>query len=94
MRNVTDKTALGVTVKVVLSDEAGKELAQGDATVSSTALPPGQNASFHASFPGIFAYAKIEFKVAGNLVLTSRPDGAAQEETQAGEDDGQEPPPG
>jgi hypothetical protein len=71
VRNVTDKTALGVTVDVVLSDEAGKELGHGPATLSSTALPPGQSATFHTSFPGVFAYSKVEFKTGGQLVEVS-----------------------
>lgn len=91
VRNVTDKAALSISVDVVLSDEAGKELGRNAATVSTTALPPGQSASFHASFPGIFSYGKVEFKVGGQLVLTSRPGATAPEEAQAA---GEAPPPG
>ncbi len=87
VRNVTDKTALGVSVEVVLSDQDGKELGHESATLSSTALPAGQSASFHASFPGVFAYSKVEFKTAGQLVEVS---GAKNEAN--GEGNGTSPP--
>lgn len=82
VRNLTDHTALGVTVTVVLLDEAGEEAASADALVTASSLPPGSTAGFRASFPGVFRYAGVQFRAAADLVLS-----------QDGQRDEGEPPP-
>lgn len=71
VRNVTDRMALGVAVNVVLFDERGEEAQSANAVLTSPALPPGQAAGFRASFPGVYQYARAEFRTSGDLVLTS-----------------------
>lgn len=70
VRNVTENTALGVEVSVILFDQEGEEIAQGDALLTSSALPPGQTAGFRASFPGVFHYARVDLEASGRMVLS------------------------
>lgn len=70
VRNVTENTALGVEVSVILFDQEGEEIVQGDALLTSSALPPGQSAGFRASFPGVFHYARVDLEASGRMVLS------------------------
>jgi hypothetical protein len=70
VRNLTDQTALGISVTVVLLDEAGEEVASADALLTASALPPGRTAGFRASFPGRFHFAGVDFRARGELVLS------------------------
>jgi hypothetical protein len=72
VRNLTDQTALGISVTVVLLDEAGEEVASAEALLTASALPPGRTAGFRASFPGRFHFAGVEFRARGELVLSDR----------------------
>lgn len=82
VRNLTDHTALGVTVTVVLLDEAGEEAETAEALLTTTSLPPGRTAGFRASFPGIYRYAGVEFRARGELVLSDRDSEEPQAEPQ------------
>lgn len=83
VRNVTENTALGVEVTVILFDQEGEEITQGDALLTSSALPPGQTAGFRASFPGVFHYARVDLEASGQMVLSG---------DQPGTEEAEEPP--
>jgi hypothetical protein len=90
VRNITDRMALGVAVDVVLFDERGEETRSAGAVLTTLALPPGQAAGFRASFPGVYQYARAEFRTRGNLVLTD--ESARGSGAQGTESRDEEPP--
>ena len=73
VRNQSQDTAVGLSVTAVLLDEQGEEAATADGVVTSSALPPGRSAGFRVSFPGVFHYIRVEFRVAGRLLRTAPP---------------------
>jgi hypothetical protein len=70
VRNLTDQTALGISVTVALLDETGEEVASAEALLTASALPPGRTAGFRASVPGRFHFAGVDFRARGELVLS------------------------
>lgn len=68
VRNASESSAVGVGVTATLFDETGEAMATAQAELSSGALPPGQSATFRASFPGVFVYARAELTASGQLI--------------------------
>lgn len=68
--NRSESTAIGVGVTAILFDREGEEIARAPATLTATALPGGQSASFRVEFPEVFDYGRAEFQVAGQLLRT------------------------
>lgn len=89
VRNVTERTALGIEVEVVLYDREGEVLATAQALLTTTALPPRESARFRASFPQVYDYGRVEFRSSGALV-DRRP---SAEPTGADGSEPAEPPP-
>lgn len=75
IRNPTDHMAVGVTVTVTVYDAEDEELASTTAVLSSDTVPPRKNGAFRASFPGVFYYARADFDVSADLLLSDRPEG-------------------
>lgn len=71
VRNVTERTALGVQVEVTLYDETGESIARTQAALTTTALPARASARFRASFPAVFHYTRVDFRTTGTLVESS-----------------------
>lgn len=71
IRNVTERTALGVQVEVSLYDEAGETIATTRAALTTTALPGRASARFRASFPDVYHYRRVDFRTTGTLVESS-----------------------
>ena len=71
IRNVTERTALGVLVEVTLFDEADEAIASTRAALTTSALPPRASARFRASFPDVYHYVRVEFRTTGTLVESS-----------------------
>lgn len=74
VRNPTDHVAVGVTVTVTLYDSEDEEIASTVATLTGDTLPPRKNGGFRASFPGVYYYARADFDVSADLLLTERPE--------------------
>lgn len=70
VRNTAAHAVVGIRVKAVLYDVEGQPAATADAVVSTRALPPGQQTNFRATFPGRYAYDRVEFTAEGQLVLS------------------------
>lgn len=70
VRNVSEHAALGVEVLVTVYDENGEEIQSRNAVLTSSGLPAGQAAGFRASFPGVYHYARVEFRASGQLTLS------------------------
>jgi hypothetical protein len=87
VRNITEHTALGLGVEVILYDAEGETIAAVPALLTTTALPPLESARFRASFPQVYHYTRIEFRSTGTLVDS----GAGAEESPADAAPGTEP---
>ena len=72
--NQSQDSAVGIAVTAALFDEEGVETASTEGVITSSALPPGRSAGFRASFPGVFHYVRVEFRVSGRLLRTAAPD--------------------
>ena len=55
-------TATGITLAVVLVDEAGNPVGTGQAVLTSNVLPPGQQSGFRAEFPSVFTFSNLKFE--------------------------------
>ncbi|HKV11175.1 MAG TPA: FxLYD domain-containing protein [Thermoanaerobaculia bacterium] len=55
-------TATGITLNVVLVDEAGNPVGTGQAVLTSNVLPPGQQSGFRAEFPSVFTFSNLKFE--------------------------------
>lgn len=55
-------TATGITLNVVLVDEAGNPLGTAQAVLTSNVLPPGQQSGFRAEFPNVFTFSNLKFE--------------------------------
>jgi hypothetical protein len=77
LQNSAISTATDIGLAVQLLDEAGKVMATGQAELSATALPPGQQTGFRVAFPGIFAFADAKFETR-SVNLVTRPGGTSQ----------------
>lgn len=60
--NATNTTATGISLTVVLVDEAGNPLGTAQAIVTSNVLPPGQQSGFRAEFPSVFTFSNLKFE--------------------------------
>lgn len=77
--NPTEHVAVGVAVTVTLYDAEDEEIVSTLATLTSDSLPPGKNGAFRATFPGVFYYARADFDVSAELLLTSSAESARTE---------------
>lgn len=60
--NSSPDTATGISLAVVLIDEAGNPLGTVQAVVTSNVLPPGQQSGFRAEFPSVFTFSNVKFE--------------------------------
>jgi hypothetical protein len=80
LRNAAESsTATGILLLVSLFDETGQQVGTAEATLTSTALPAGQQSGFRAEFPGVFSFSRLEFDPKGVQLKT----GPAEGETPA-----------
>jgi hypothetical protein len=55
-------TATGITLSVVLVDEAGNPVGTAQAILTANVLPPGQQSGFRAEFPDVFTFSNLKFE--------------------------------
>lgn len=67
LANPTDSTATAISMLVVAFDAGGRQIARGNATISTTALPSGQDAEFRISFPEISRFSSLRFQPQATL---------------------------
>jgi len=72
VRNPTSAQATSVTVLIRLFDETGKQIAQGEAVMTSTVIPAGGSAGFRADFAGLFTFAAAKLE-AHSFNLSTKP---------------------
>jgi hypothetical protein len=72
VRNPTSAQATSVTVAIRLFDETGKQIAQGEAVMTSSVIPAGGSAGFRADFAGVFSFAAAKLD-ARSFNLTTKP---------------------
>lgn len=78
VRNGSSGTAGDIKLTVILYDEAGTPLRAVPASLTATALPPGEQAEFRAEFPDIFGFASLRFDLKSPTFATAdagRPNG-------------------
>lgn len=80
IKNTSQSMALGVTLTVTLTDEAGEQIGSTTAELTTDALPPGAIAGFRAVFPGVFNYGKASFDVTGGMARSGTPQEAPEGE--------------
>lgn len=90
VRNVTERTALGVQVEVTLYDEAGEATATTRAALTTTALPARASARFRASFPAVYHYTRVDFRTTGTLVESSSTPASSAPAEEAAEEPAEE----
>lgn len=71
--NRTSTTATAVAVRVVLFNESGDVIGETSAQMERSALPPGEQTTFRAPFPGVFNYASLRFQTSSTNLETARP---------------------
>jgi len=76
VRNPTSTQATSVTVVIRLFDETGKQIAQGEAVLTSTVIPAGGSAGFRADFAGLFSFAAAKLE-AHSFNLSTKPSPAS-----------------
>lgn len=67
-------TATGIALAVSLVDEDGRTLGRADAVLTSNALPPRQQSSFRAEFPGVFSFSDVKFDARSTQLKTGAPE--------------------
>jgi hypothetical protein len=77
--NSGTSVATGIELSVHVFDETGKRLATVPGSLTATALKPGQEGTFRADFPGLFAFSQVKFDVksSANLATAPEPKGGA-----------------
>jgi len=61
LQNTSTVNATEIALSVQLLDAAGRSSAIGQATLTSTALAPGQESGFRVDFPGAATYSDVKF---------------------------------
>jgi len=74
LSNRSRDTSGNIRLVARLYDVDGAFLASTDARLSTTALPPGETASFEAEFPGVFTYSAVRFETESIDFRTATPD--------------------
>jgi len=62
LHNGSADDAAGATLLVRVYDEAGQVIASVQAALTTTVLPAGGSTAFTADFPGVFAFAAVNFE--------------------------------
>lgn len=65
LQNTSGVSATEVALSVQLLDAGGQVAATGQATLTSTALGPGQRSGFRVAFPDASAYSEVKFAPMG-----------------------------
>jgi hypothetical protein len=78
LRNGSAATVVNLGVAVRLYDETGALIASGQGLLTTSALPPGEQAAFRVDFPGVFSFARAEVEPQGlPLAMRAVEEGAA-----------------
>lgn len=72
LRNGTTEFATDIVLEVTIFDTDGKPAATKTATVERSGLPPGERASWRASFPGTYFTQGAAFKVKNRSLVTNK----------------------
>jgi hypothetical protein len=75
LRNATRETATNISVTVSLTDDQGKALVSGEATVNTSALPVDGTTNFRVRFPGVTEFTKAVFDVRSRPLRNAPPAG-------------------
>jgi hypothetical protein len=62
LHNAGPDDATAATLLVRLYDENGRPMGAVQASLSTTAIPPGGTAAFRAEFPGVYAFSALRFE--------------------------------
>jgi len=75
LANTTSTTAAAVALEVSLFDEEGQPIEMRRASVDRTVLPPGEETTFRADFPQVFAFAAVQFRPTSTNLETGEGEG-------------------
>lgn len=74
LQNASNATAADLKLKVMIFDDTGSLIATSQAAVETTAIPPGERATFRAEFPGFFSFATVKFEAESRRLATRSTD--------------------